>query len=478
MLTKKQLLQKKEWVLKLLQQEMQKRKLLFYNTGKKVHAKQLEFHKSLKRNRWAFGGNRSGKTECGAVETVWLARGIHPYRPNKPNVRGWVVSLSTRVQKDVAQQKVLSYLQKDWIEDIVMVSGKKSNAESGVIESILVRNVFGGISVIGFKSCEEGREKFQGASLDFVWFDEEPPQDVYQECKMRVLDTEGDIFGTMTPLKGMTFIYDEIYVNASADPEVFCIFMEWADNPFLSQSEIKRLSSTMSAEELEARRYGKFVDKDYGLVYPEFDVQVHVVSPFEVPQSWYDKFAIDPGLHNPLSCHFYAVSPEGVVYCIREHYAPNTNIDAHIQSIKKIMAELNWNASAHGGLIDSASCQHTLASSKSVLELFQEAGIYASPKVNKDILAGIARVKSYLKNANGEIKLYIFSCCTNLIRELKTYKWAGGDRPVKADDHALDELRYYIMSKPQPATIAPAPKPDVLKEKERLIRKLKSSHRG
>ena len=61
-----------------------------YNTGDKVHLKQLTFHRSKKRNRWVFGGNRSGKTECGAVEAVWLARGIHPYRENRDNVFGWV----------------------------------------------------------------------------------------------------------------------------------------------------------------------------------------------------------------------------------------------------------------------------------------------------------------------------------------------------------------------------------------------------
>ncbi|MBO7528196.1 MAG: hypothetical protein J6T74_09985, partial [Clostridia bacterium] len=55
-------------------------KLAGYNTGKIKHLKQLAFHMCNKKNRWVFGGNRSGKTECGAVETVWLARGIHPYR--------------------------------------------------------------------------------------------------------------------------------------------------------------------------------------------------------------------------------------------------------------------------------------------------------------------------------------------------------------------------------------------------------------
>ena len=105
--------------------------------------------------------------------------------------------------------------------------------------------MFGGVSVIGFKSCDQGREKFQGASLDFVWFDEEPPQDIYEECRMRVLDRAGDIFGTMTPLKGVTFLYDEIYLNARGDPQVWYVFMEWADNPYLNKKEVAALTRAL-----------------------------------------------------------------------------------------------------------------------------------------------------------------------------------------------------------------------------------------
>lgn len=65
------------------------------------------------------------KTECGAAECAYLARGVHPYRKNRDGVFGWVVSLSQQVQRDVAQKKVLSYLDPDWIEDITMLSGKK-----------------------------------------------------------------------------------------------------------------------------------------------------------------------------------------------------------------------------------------------------------------------------------------------------------------------------------------------------------------
>ena len=228
-------------VIKILQieKELEKRKsnnfLQNYNTGDIVHKKQLEFHKCNKKNRWVFGGNRSGKTECGAVESIYLARGIHPYRQNKNNVFGWVVSLSQQVQRDVAQAKILHYLNPSWIEDVTMLSGKKDSLKYGVIDQIRIKNVFGGVSVIGFKSCDQGREKFQGSSLDFVWFDEEPPKDIYEECLMRVLDKRGDIFGTMTPLKGLTFIYDEIYLNRKNSPEIWYEFMEWGDNPFLNK---------------------------------------------------------------------------------------------------------------------------------------------------------------------------------------------------------------------------------------------------
>ena len=113
--------------------------LLRYNAGEKQHLKQINFHQCLKRNRWVFGGNRSGKTECGAVEACWMARGIHPYRVNRKDVFGWVVSVSYEVQRDVAQAKILHYLNPAWIEDIVMEKGSKGSPESGIIDTIYIK---------------------------------------------------------------------------------------------------------------------------------------------------------------------------------------------------------------------------------------------------------------------------------------------------------------------------------------------------
>ncbi|MFA6666909.1 MAG: terminase family protein, partial [Bacilli bacterium] len=254
--------------IKRIENELVKRKnspLRNYNK-EKIHLKQIAFHKCNKKNRWVFGGNRSGKTECGAVECVWIARGIHPYKENKNGTIGWVVSLSTQVQRDVAQSKILNYLEKGWIEEIIMITGKKGSPKLGVIDQIIIKNVFGGTSTIGFKSVDQGREKFQGTSLDYVWFDEEPPYDIYEECLMRTFDKSGEIFGTMTPLKGLSWVYDEIYLKADSDSDIWCEFMEWADNPYLPKQEILKLQKSLSSEQLEARRYGRF-QSNCGLVY-------------------------------------------------------------------------------------------------------------------------------------------------------------------------------------------------------------------
>lgn len=176
--------------------------LKFYVNFNK-HKKQIEFHENQSCNKWIFGGNRTGKTECGAVETVMWATGEHKWRDIKGATEGWVVSLTTRMSRDIAQAKILKYLPKDRIIEIIMQKGRKGAPEYGIIDFILVANKFGTTSKIIFKTCEQGRERFQGASLDYIWFDEEPPEDIYQECLMRTLDRAGScIWATMTPLKG------------------------------------------------------------------------------------------------------------------------------------------------------------------------------------------------------------------------------------------------------------------------------------
>ena len=250
--------------------------------------------------------------------------------------------------------------------------------------------------------------------------------------------------------------------------------MEWGDNPYLDEGEVAALTASMDENTLQSRRYGKFASAAAGLVYPEFDEQIHVIEPFPIPKEWQDNISIDPGLNNPLSAHWYAVDFDDNVYVVYEHYEAGRDIDYHANAIKEICGKLGWHTDSRGrvcALIDSAAKQRTLGSVKSVVELFYERGILVNPDVEKDLFTGIARVKSYLKRGNGMPNLYIFNGCVNLINELKGYYWGSGDVPRKTNDHSLDEMRYYLMTRPR--NVPAAPELTVIqKDKERLARSL------
>ncbi len=441
-------------------------KLAGYNLTT-VHKKQMEFHKCQKRNRWVFGGNRTGKTECGAVEAVWFARGIHPYRKITSATKGWVVSLTQEVQRDVAQEKLLSYLPEEWIDKVVMRKGREDSPESGVIDFIQVKNVFGTVSTIGFKSCDQGRQRFQGTSQDWIWFDEEPPKDIYDECRMRVLDTCGNMWGTMTPLMGLTWVHDEIYLNENRDPECWYTTVSWKDNPFLNKKEVEMLQKLLPESERESREHGRFMSHS-GLVYGEFDENINVIDPFDIPPEWQETLSIDPGLVNPLSCHWYARDGDGNVYVVAEHYFSGKDAVWHCEKILEKCRELDWKTGFMGkveALMDSASLQHTLSSDKSVAQLFYENGISVNTKVNKNVWTGIQKVKQYLTDKTDMPRLFIFRSCTEMIREIKGYRYGVGDSPIKKDDHAMDELRYYIASLSDIPSEKTAQSP---REKERL----------
>ena len=184
------------------------------------------------------------------------------------------------------------------------------------------------------------------------------------------------------------------------------------------------------------------------------------------------KISIDPGLNNPTSVHWYAVDYDGNIYVVAEHYEKGRFVEYHANKIKEICKRLDWHTNFNGmieALIDSASNQRTLAGTKSVAELFYDNGILVNTKVNKDVFSGINRVKSYLRNSEGVSKLFIFKNCVNMIREIKGYYWGNDDSPIKKDDHAMDELRYFIMERPENAKPI---KTELQKYKEGLIRNL------
>lgn len=456
--------------------------------GHIVHEKQIDFHKDTHRNRWVLGGNRTGKTECGAVEALWYAQGVHPFKEVPKKSVGWIVSLSSQVQRDVAQKKFLTYLPKRMITDITMSRGRADKPANGWIDTITIKNLHGEESKIGFKVCEQGYDKFQGTSQDWIWFDEEPPLDVYTECVMRTIDVKGNIWGTMTPLKGLTWVYNQIYKNKPRDPEVKYWAVSWEDNPFLPQDELKRLEGTMTKSDREARQHGRFIAKT-GMVYPEFDHEIHVIKPFEVPKAWYSGICIDPGLNDPLSCHWYAQDFDGNIYVIAEHYQANMIIKEHARIIREKSIKMGWMEPFEGytmAYIDPSSNARVLPSATTTVEMFYEHGIVCNTNVNNAILAGINQVRMYLEPREvedkiaypkGKPRLFFFDTCYHMIDEIEELRYSERDQEMpdpNCEDHACDDLRYFMMTKPNPALMDEKPKTLVQLDLERSIRRMRS----
>lgn len=414
--------------------------------GKKMppreHKKQLAFHQCLAKSRFVFGGNRTGKSVCGAMEAIWYATGLHPFIKVEHACDGWVVSLTRQVQRDVAQAKILQYLPPEWIVKTVMVSGSSFAPAHGVIDFILVRNIFGTVSKIGFRNCEQGRERFQGVSLDYVWFDEEPPEDIYDECLLRLLDRGGIHWVTMTPLKGRSWVYDRIYLRQERMSDLACFWMSWDDNPYLTQEEKQFLIMNLPPDVLESRQHGHFVAAE-GLVFPNFDVD-NVLEPFMIREADAYYIGIDPGYRNPTAVVWVVAVGENL-YVVSDYEVAGLTVADHSRAILQRTQDLGWDLKKVRILIDSASNQKTSACEVSTAMQYRNCGLPVDANVNKNLAHGLLEMKSCFGNADGKRSLFVFKNCVHLISELRGYYWGDGEQPQKVNDHTIDALRYIVM---------------------------------
>lgn len=270
----------------------------------KQHDKQREATESMAAIRALFWGNRVGKTEWGGYETSCYAAANHPFRNVREGVEIWVCCPSYEVQEDTTQKKLLSYIPAKDIEHISILRDK-------IIKKLRLKNG----TVIEFKSYDQGREKFQGTGKRLIWFDEEPPKDIWKECFVRIeAGQQLDVILTMTAVKGMTWVYNEIYLNTN-NPDLFVSEAGWNDNPWLTDEQKTQLARGLSPEELKVRREGKFV-KRVGLVCAWWDRTKHIRHYDHLEPSWTWYEVLDGGFSDPAAWLLIGVDHDNNVHVV------------------------------------------------------------------------------------------------------------------------------------------------------------------
>ena len=410
------------------------------------------------------GGNRSGKSESGAPIAVAWALGKEYFRdepawewvkdlpiPEPPSTI-WIVGLDFPTVKNVL-----------WYEKLR--NGKDHPGfvptDQGVIRKISESDFqiyFKNGSVITCKSAEAGREKFQGASVDLVWIDEEPDAEIYHECLQRTLDCSGKILVTVTPLLDIAsgvsepWVYDLHEDAMHGRKDVTSIALSVLDNPFVPQEEKDRAKAHWAGKPDErARLYGDFVRRS-GLVYPEWTKAKHIIRPIPLPRNWKRVACIDPSHTGTTACLWAAVHPNGDLYLYREYYESNQVASEHARNIL---------VRNEGDLIDiwlidpKLGSQRNAETFKTVAQLYRDAGIPVRlAHLPEDY--GLSSAREYIAATTSptvpHAKVFVFDNLDNFRWEIEHYVWdfyhsgplkgTSKEKPRKRHDHLLNSFQY------------------------------------
>ena len=388
------------------------------------------------------GGNRSGKTEAGAMlaaayalgaedpsVVIWAKRnGLDAELESIPAKPG-VVCCSAITGNDsirVQREKVATYLPADtrW-------SNRHGHGEA------TAHLPTGGMII--FKSNDQRERAFQGADWDLIWFDEEHDEPVFNEARMRLVDRSGRAIFTMTPLKGRTWVWKRFV--SDPEPRSMNYALSARDNPHVPQEYLEALLRRYGPHERAARESGEFTSLE-GRIYP-FDRNLHVISDYGRPPPDHPIFVgIDFGTRNPFAAVFCALDPSDdtlIVYDL--HYKANWTLSKHAKMIKKKLGkrEPEW----------IVADPEDRGSRLSLAREFDISNIPAR-KGRGSVRRGINDVSERLQpDVEGRPHLFVSDRCRALIDEFEGYCWderRGGesiDKPKSRQaDHALDALRY------------------------------------
>lgn len=353
---------------------------------------------------------------------------------------------------------------------------------------------------IFFGNLQHSRDRFnyQGKHFDFIDFDEltqftwdeysylfsrNRPNGPGTRCYTRGQANPGGVGHAwvkdrfVTPQKPNTTIWEAVNIlfpdghrEARWKSRIF-IPSTVFDNKILLSNDEGYLTKLASMPEAERRAllYGDW-DTFSGQVFAEWRNDpdryldrrnTHVIAPFRVPREWKVLRAFDWGYSRPFACHWYAVSDDRRLYCIRELYGctgePNTGVRWEpgqvAEKIKQIEAEdINLKGRSIYGVADPAIFNSTGArSGESIATLMEEKGVYWDRGDNNRVNGKMQIHHRLAFDEDGLPMLYVFSTCRHFIRTIPALVYDEKDVEdvdTEGEDHIYDELRYICMRNP------------------------------
>lgn len=412
----------------------------------KLHNGQAEVLKDTHRFKVICAGRRWGKSVFSQLIAIRWAL-------NNPSGTVWIVSPTYRQGKQIHWKGLQQILSKtDWV-------AKKNEVEL----SITLKNG----SIIELKGAENP-DALRGVKLRGLVVDEIASIRNWEWLWSEVLratltDYEAPVLFISTP-KGYNHFYDLYQQGQESDASYKSWRFTSYDNPYIKGEEIDEAKKELTEDTFQQEYMADF-RKYTGLVYKEFQREVNVIQPFDIPREWTIYRSLDFGSTNPTACLFIGVDGDENWFIFKEHYQTGQTIDFHAGVINSLSDGLSISAT-YG---DPSGAQW--------ISEFAQKGIYISPanketgtQFNSWVRFGIEKVAEKLKvvpghrvpsipnqTQEGLPQLYIFNTCTSTIREFETYRWKEKsvtqaqdlnepDVPEKANDHAMDALRYFAVS--------------------------------
>lgn len=429
-----------------LLEEKAKRKARNRIAGYRPYAKQQAFHAAgaSYRERLLRAGNQLGKTYSGAAELTYHLTGEYPEwwqgrRWNRP-VNWWAGgkdSISVRDSLGLLLLGPPGDRGTGFIPHRTIVDIAPSRGVSDGVDSVTVRHASGSTSRLVFKTYDQGRERWQAATLDGVWFDEEPPQEIYMEGLTRTNATGGMVFMTFTPLLGMSEVVRRFLNESSPDRHDTNMTIE--DALHIPAEERARIIASYPPHEREARTKGVPI-LGSGRIFPVSEENISIAA-FPIPKFWPQIGAMDFGWDHPFAAVKLAFDTEGdTVYVTQVFRAREQTPLDHARNIRAWGSWLPW-AWPHDGLQHSKDSGEPLAKQYKANGLKMLGSHATFPDGSTGVEAGLFDMLERMQTG----RLKVFSHLNEWFEEFRLYHRKDG-KVVKEGDDLMAATRYGVMS--------------------------------